>query len=941
MLAKRLSVILAILILAPALVVGWIAYRSSVEEIRTENIKIVGRVADAKHAQLFTVLTKLNNRAKAFVSMAASRCGGHHDPRCAEEMSDYVRVEGALGAALHWTKSGEDLIAGNPGIRIKEVAKFKTGQLAQFFKYEPGVERSFYVVANAPEAGLQLLVRYPASFLQPLFAPPEDLHSSGETFLTDEQGFFITRARYKSAQGVSHPISARPMQLCMSGKSSEVLDLDYRNVQIIHGFRFIPEIGAGCIMAHVDQAEVFAPLKKLRLQMTAAMLFFTFMAIVSAIYIARLIVRPVTRLTNAARDIKNGNYGVRAAVEGNDEISELASSFNSMTDQLVSINKRLDKKVGESTQSLRLMATAFEHSGEGILITDADKNIIAVNEAFSRMTGYTQEEMLGKKLGNGNNTANELFRQIRRSLNGSGAWQGEIVDHRKNGQAYSQRLSITAVRDEQGQITNYIGNFSDITEQKAYEEKIRYLAHHDTLTSLPNRFMLVERLQQAASAAQRNKEKVAVMFIDLDRFKSINDTLGHNIGDKLLIQVAQRLQSCVRSSDIVARLGGDEFVVALVEIEGADRVFHVADNILRALGHSYFVEEYALYSTPSIGIAFFPEDGATVDEVMKNADVAMYHAKAKGRNNYQFFEQEMNTASLERIEMENEIRMALEREEFLLHYQPQVNIATGQVVGVEALVRWQHPEKGLILPATFVPVAEDTGLIVPLGEWILRTACRQLNQWLAQGMTEMLMCVKLSARQFRQKNLHTKVVSIVAEEKLDPALLELEITEGVAMSNPEEAVSIMETLRGIGVKLAVDDFGKSYSSLSYLKQFPINRLKLDHSFIRNIETDPKDAAIYAATVTLANHLGLDVVAKGVETKKQHDYLKQLHCDKIQGYFCCKPLPAKDAEVMLVSAIRVGKCCDGITLQNEPDMNKPPSADSSAAKNIQGASPRAE
>lgn len=558
MLAKRLSVILAILILLPTLAVGWIAYSSWIEEIRVEQIKIVGRVADAKHTELVTVLTKLNSRAKALLLATASQCGNAAklDFRCAEKaISDFLKIEGARGAILHRRNAEEDLTVGTPVDGIDEIPDERAGQLALFAGREYGQKRSFIVAATAPEAGLQLVVTYPVSFLQTLFTPPQDLHKSGEVFLTDNEGFFITNARYHSEQGNSHPISARPMQLCLSGKNSEILDLDYRDAPIIHGFRLIPEIGGGCIMAHIDQAEAFAPLQKMRMQLAMAMLFFIAIAVISATYLARLIVRPIIRLTNVARDIKKGDYAARAVVEGNDEISELASSFNKMTGQLVSANEQLNKKVGESTQSLRLMATAFEHSGEGILITDEGKNIIAVNAAFYKITGLTEEEVLGKQLGAGKDS-NESFQQMWSSLNEKGYWQGEILDNRKDGQVYPQRLSFTAVRNEQDKITNYIGNFSDITEQKAYEEKIRYLAHHDTLTSLPNRFTLVERLEQATSSAQRNKEKVAVMFIDLDRFKSINDTLGHNIGDQLLIQVAQRLQSCVRGSDIVARLGG-------------------------------------------------------------------------------------------------------------------------------------------------------------------------------------------------------------------------------------------------------------------------------------------------------------------------------------------------------------------------------------------------
>lgn len=660
-----------------------------------------------------------------------------------------------------------------------------------------------------------------------------------------------------------------------------------------------------------------------------------------AIYLA--IAGSIRTLSRSARAFAAGNMNERIDLGTRDELKQVGDSFNEMavsfsamrdnlietrntleqerlnledtvrqrTAELASSNTTLYREIVErkkAEKELSLLAAVFERSGEAIMITDADNNIVATNGAFHKLTGYALEEVRGKnpRVLASDKTGEQTYQRMQDELTRIGFWQGELWDRSKDGHVYPKWSSITAVRNEQNEVINYIFSFSDITEYKAAQDRIRYLAHHDPLTDLPNRFTLIERLEQAISSARRNIEKVAVMFIDLDHFKNINDTLGHDIGDKLLVQVAQRLQSCVRNSDIVARLGGDEFVVAMAEIEDVETVFHVVDKILHNLGLPYALDGHDLRSSPSIGVAFFPEDGDSVEEVMKNADVAMYHAKSRGRNNYQFFEDAMNAASLERMELENDLRMAVEREEFLLHYQPQVNVATGQVVGVEALVRWRHPTKGLISPVTFIPIAEEAGLIQPLGEWVMRTACRQLRLWSEQGMTEMQMCVNLSARQFHRTYLPRMVASIVVKEDIDPALLELEITESVAMGNPQETVDTMQMLRGIGVKLAIDDFGTGYSSLSYLKQFPINRLKLDRSFVKDIETDPNDAAICAATIALAHNLGLDVVAEGVETEKQHDYLKLLNCDKIQGYYFCRPMPAAEVQAYIAERNASGK-----------------------------------
>lgn len=490
-------------------------------------------------------------------------------------------------------------------------------------------------------------------------------------------------------------------------------------------------------------------------------------------------------------------------------------------------------------------------------------------------------------------------------LNERGYWQGEIWDKHKDGHIYPKWLSISVVRDAAGEVLHHIASFTDITEHKAAEERIHYLAHHDPLTRLPNRFNLQGRLEQALADARRDHARLAVMFIDMDRFKNINDTLGHQVGDSLLVEVARRLEDSLRGSDLVARLGGDEFVVVLPDVEGG-AVTGIAEKIMKVLGTAYLIDGRELHSTPSIGISLFPADGDTVEELMKNADTAMYHAKASGRNNFQFFAASMNADASERLKIEAGLRQALEHGEFVLHYQPQIEIASGRMIGVEALVRWAHPREGLIPPMTFIPVAEDTGLIGAIGDWVLNEALRQLRAWRDQGLGGLRMAVNLSAHQLRGDQIVVTTAAALARHGLSAGDLELEITESVAMQHPRRTAGLLSELRDQGVELAIDDFGTGYSSLAYLKQLPLDRLKLDRSFVMDIEHDANDAAISAATISLAHSLGLAVVAEGVETAAQLDFLHGLGCDIAQGYFFSKPLPADACYDFLRKSVASGR-----------------------------------
>jgi len=547
----------------------------------------------------------------------------------------------------------------------------------------------------------------------------------------------------------------------------------------------------------------------------------------------------------------------------------------------------------QAEESLYLYANAFEHSGEAMLITDRDNHIQVANPAFYTLSGYTAADTIGKNprfLAAGR-TPPETYQEMWAALKEFGFWQGEIWDRDKTGTIHPKWAAISVIRDQDGALTHYIASYTDISERKAAEERIYRLAHHDPLTGLLNRFSLESRLEQSIMTARREDQKVAVMFIDLDRFKLINDSLGHHIGDQMLIEVAARLKKCVRESDIVARQGGDEFVVVITGMEDSSTTSTVASKISRNLAAPYTIEGNDLYSTPSIGISLYPVDGIDTDELMKHADTAMYHAKDLGRNNYQFFSAAMSEEAQDRLDMERDLATALSEGQFELYYQPQISTASGEVCSVEALIRWNHPTRGQISPMKFIPISEESGLIEPLGSWVLDEACRQLAEWKGQGILTIRVAVNISPHQLRSSSLVAQVESVLQTHGLTGSDLELEVTETAAMDDPKMAVEQLQALRKLGVSLAIDDFGTGYSSLSYLKILPIQVLKLDRSFVADIGTGSDDDAISAATMAMARNLKLKVVAEGVETALQSEFLASHGCDYLQGYRFGKPKPA--------------------------------------------------
>jgi diguanylate cyclase (GGDEF)-like protein/PAS domain S-box-containing protein len=559
--------------------------------------------------------------------------------------------------------------------------------------------------------------------------------------------------------------------------------------------------------------------------------------------------------------------------------------------------------IAAGQEALKLRDRAIESSTNAIMITEfrpPDLPIIYVNPAFERVTGYSSAEALGRNpdfLQAADLDQPELG-AMRLALKELRQCHVVLRSYRKDGTLYWNDMYIAPVRSDYGRVTHYVAVWNDITETRRYQEELARRANYDTLTALPNRNLLADRASTAIVRARRQGHGTALAFIDLDNFRVINDSLGYAVGDSLLRLVGERLRSSLREVDTVARTGGDEFVLVLGDQEDEKTISTQIQRVMEVFVKPYVVADREFFVTASVGIASYPGDGDKVEILLQNAEIAMYRAKDVGRNTFQFFTAEMNASVNERLVMESWLRRALERQELLLHYQPQVDLRSNAIFGAEALVRWQHPKMGLVPPGKFIPLAEQTGLIVAIGEWVLRTACAQNKAWQDAGLPPITVAVNISARQFREKNLVDSVAAIISETGLDPRYLELEVTEGVIMHDAEEVIAVLQRLKSLGVTLSIDDFGTGYSSLSYLKRFPVDRLKIDQSFIRDVATDSDGAAIARAVINLGHDLNLKVIAEGVETKEQLDFLRTYQCDEKQGYYFSRPVPAGELEKML-------------------------------------------
>lgn len=580
---------------------------------------------------------------------------------------------------------------------------------------------------------------------------------------------------------------------------------------------------------------------------------------------------------------------VRILRNRNGEIEEVIGSWIDITRQ------------HEEHEKNRLYATAFENTSDGVIITALNGKILSANKAFFEITGYSEEELLGKNprmLQSGRHDR-PFYQNMWEHLLKSGRWSGEVWNRRKNGELYPQWLSINVVYDDIHQPSHYVGISTDITHLKDTESRLEHLAHYDALTDLPNRMLLHSRIEHAIHQAARNVRLLGILVIDLDDFKKINDSLGHPAGDELLLAVSRRWQSRLREEDTFARLGGDEFVILLEDIKKVDEAATVAQDLLSTLSRPIkLTSGEEIYVEASIGISIYPDDGASVDELLRDADTAMYRSKELGRNRFSYYTSELGTSAAERLELETSLRQSIERNELLLHFQPKVDLHTGKISGAEALLRWNRSGQDLVPPGKFISLAERTGLIIPIGEWVIKTVCQQLQSWREAGEKPIRIAVNISAQQFHGHKLGELIVDTLNAYKLKPEWLELEITESTLMEKPDEVISMLGPLRKMGIKIALDDFGTGYSNIAYLSSFPIDELKIDASFVRNLESDPNAVRLINSVIKLAKSLNLLTLAEGVETREQLDFLRQFNCDEMQGYYFSKPVSAEDFALLL-------------------------------------------
>ena len=691
------------------------------------------------------------------------------------------------------------------------------------------------------------------------------------------------------------------------------IDYAYRGVRQRIGTLEVAASNAGALQRTWQRLGFILTLNSIKVALVAFLLL---------LLVQRMITAPIGRIHRHTQAMAEGKLDEPLSLTASypsspdDEIHELAqgvetmrSSLKQRKDELREANARLGEAVAAKeialqqvrahAEELELAAGVFAHTFEGIMITDAAGTILSVNPAFTAITGYSAAEAIGRtpRLLRSHHQDERFYQEMWSVLAASGEWRGELWNRRKNGEAYLQWTSITTILDAEGQPFRRIAVMTDITEMRRKDEHIRHQAYHDALTSLPNRMLLQNRLEHALKAARRDTTRLALLFIDLDRFKVINDSLGHFVGDELLRQAAHRLTNCVRAGDTVSRQGGDEFVI-LADIASSADAAHIAEKVIAEISAPFSIQGQALHVGASVGISLYPEDGSDAATLLRSADVAMYAAKQAGRGTLRLYDTGMNERAQHRLRLEAALRRAIERKEFELFYQPKVCLADGHYSGMEALIRWHDPEFGLVSPASFIPLAEETGLIVPIGDWVLATACAQMRRWLDAGRIAGPIAVNVSARQLNDPELSSRVEDILKRHGLAGSHLQIEVTESTVMADPDLAIEALGRIAALGIAIAVDDFGTGYSSFNYLKRLPISLLKVDRSFVTDIGVSREDEEIVTAIVQVAHALRLQVVAEGVETPQQAEFLSRLGCHFAQGYLYAKPLPLADFEKLV-------------------------------------------
>jgi diguanylate cyclase (GGDEF)-like protein/PAS domain S-box-containing protein len=836
---------------------------------------------------------------------------------------------------------------------VVDVRKTLTSQFSEYAWYAPSSAPAAFIASPVME-GNHLLgilaIQISSSSVNQLTKDYSGLGETGEIVIAKRQGddaLLVAPIRSSNEPPLSKTFVRSeievPIHLALDGETGVGISKDYRGVEVLAAWGYLPITNWG-VAVKMDTAEVFKPIERMRLWSFAILAALLALAGAVGLWIGRSITRPVQALTLAAKDMAEGNLDRRVDEAGSDEISALASSFNTMAgnlertqNMLLAERQGLEETVKQRTAEIEAMNvhllqemvehketkakveevnvhllqevaehkaaraeliladTVYQSSAQGIVVSDPKNKIISVNPAFTRITGFSATEVRGLKPGF--NSAGyhdaEFYRRMWQAINEEGCWSGEIWDRRKDGEAFPQWLTISVVRDEQGGVSRHIGVFSDMTEQKRAQEQIHYQANYDELTKLPNRRLFQDRLQQEILKAQRERGQVALLFIDLDNFKEINDSLGHEHGDQLLRETALRLRECVRETDTVARLGGDEFTIILPMVKTSSEVELVAQKIIQSLTLPFSLGQTLGYVSASIGITIYPQDGDSSTALLKNADQAMYEAKHLGKNRFSYFTRAMQQTSQLRMLLANEMREALQLKQFEMYFQPIHELAKGKVVKAEALIRWHHPERGFVSPAAFIPLAEEVGLITEIGEFAFASSVHALQKWAKQLGVPVTISVNLSPRQVAGKIDFEGWIEQLRNAGIDTKSITLEITEGSLLDESLEVQSKLRRLRDAGFRIAIDDFGTGYSSLSYLKKFDVDFLKIDQSFVRDLADDANDRALVEAIIVMAHKLGIKVIAEGCETQEQLEVLQQAGCDMVQGYYYAKPMPSAE------------------------------------------------
>ena len=821
---------------------------------------------------------------------------------------EVVDMDGRVVAATHETMLGQDM-SGQSVAFARVVDKDYTETCVGQPHFTPYLDANTICIAapiTSRKSGDTIGVivnHYNMAFLNEVTTNRTGMGETGEVVLGQRKGddiVFLNSLLYApdAPLNLTVPLDstqARPMRLALEGGSGAVIAPDYRGVDVVAAYQDIPSMDWG-LVAKIDKWEAFAPLKWLGIVALAIWLITAAAAASVAFFFAFSFSRPINRLRDTTDRFAAGDLKARAKITRRDEIGKLARSFDNMAGELEGeIAERERREI-----DLRKLSLVVEQSPNLVVITDSKGKIEYVNPTFTQVTGYTPEEAVGQtpRILRSGKVSRLEYKELWKTITSGNDWRGEFCNRKKNGDLYWESKFISPTRNDEGTITHFISVGEDITERRRAEETIHQMAYYDLVTGLPNRTLFNDRLGVAIAHAHRGKEKLTVMFLDLDQFKVINDTLGHGVGDQLLKAVGERLERCLREGDTVARQGGDEFTILLPGARHEEDAFNVARKVLETIKKPFLIGNHELNITTSIGIVLYPDDGGDAESLLRNADAAMYHAKEQGRDNYQHYTKALHVKVSRKLSLEGRLRHALEREEFVLYYQPLVDINTGRIVGAEALIRWRHPEEGLIPPGEFIPAAESTGLIVPISDWVLRTACLQNKAWRSENLPSIRMSINLSAHTFRRQDFTKDFKAVLDETGVSPHSLEVEITESAIMQNVEANIHKLQALNRLGVQIAIDDFGTGYSSLSYLKRFPIQTLKIDRSFVGDATTNPDDAAIVRAIVAMAKTLNLKVIAEGVETEEQLAFIRDLQCEEMQGYLFSRPVPADEFKGML-------------------------------------------